>query len=131
MAIEYIRFQVATPDAHGHFKGVFGLLNNLGRQGRLSAEQESFRRANNSWYDAAYTDPSTVDPSVYDPAVNPGATAWFKPSATHLVERLDGYLEILDAHGVPWRKATSTDPGRVVYEDDVQIVVVPRAAVPA
>ncbi|MFI7382704.1 hypothetical protein [Streptomyces sp. NPDC049813] len=126
MSIEYLRYQSATPDAQGHYKGLFGLVNNLGRGGRLSAEQERFRRENNAWYDRAYTDPSTVDPAVYDPAVNPGATAWFKPSATHLFERIGGYLEILDAHGVRWTRAASADPGRVVYEDDVQIVVVPH-----
>ncbi|WP_376726203.1 hypothetical protein [Streptomyces nigra] len=38
---------------------------------------------------------------------------------------LPGYLEILAAHGVECRLLRSADPGRVVYEDDVQIVVVP------
>ncbi|MET9496189.1 hypothetical protein [Streptomyces sp. NPDC006552] len=126
MTSEYVRYQAAAPDEHGRFKGLFGLVNNLGRAGRLSPEQERFRRENNAWYDGAYTDPSTVDPAVYDPAVHPGAAAWFKPSATHLFERIHGYLEILDAHGVRWTRVASADPGRVVYEDDVQIVVVPH-----
>ncbi|MGR8009362.1 hypothetical protein ACU6WZ_13220 [Streptomyces hypolithicus] len=38
---------------------------------------------------------------------------------------MDGYLEILTAHGVGWRLVRSDDPGRVVYEDAHQIVVVP------
>lgn len=126
MTTEYARYEAATPDEHGHHKGVFGLVNNLGRAGRLTPEQERFRRANNAWYDTAYTDPSTVDPTVYDPAVNQRAAAWFKPAATHLFARLPGYLEILDARGVAWRRAVSADPGRVVYEDEVQVVVVPH-----
>lgn len=126
MAIEYVRFQAAAPDERGHFKGVFGLVNNLARSGRLSSEQERVRREGNAWYDAAYPDPSRVDPDVYDPDVNPGAAAWFKVSATHLIERVAGYLEILDAHGVDCREVrSSAPPGRVVYEDDVQVVVVP------
>lgn len=64
---------------------------------------------------------------MYDPAVNAGATAWFKPSASHLIERVAGYLEILAAHGVDCHEVKSTAPGRVVYEDEVQIVVVPHA----
>ncbi|WP_317452320.1 MULTISPECIES: hypothetical protein [unclassified Streptomyces] len=127
MADQYVRFQSATADDQGQFKGVFGLVNNLAREGRLTAEQNRFRSENNAWYDAAYTDPSTVDPSVYDPAVNAGATAWFKPSASHLIERVAGYPEILAAHGVNCHAVKSTDPGRVTYEDDVQIVVVPYA----
>ncbi|MGY0017817.1 hypothetical protein [Streptomyces sp. cg35] len=127
-ATGYIRFQSPHRNGRGQFTGLFGLVNNLAREGRLTAEQESFRRAGNDWYDAAYTDPSTVDPTVYDQEVNPGAAAWFKPSATHLLDRVPGYLEILAAHGVDCDLVRSADPGRVVYEDEVQIVVVPRPA---
>ncbi|MER6479951.1 hypothetical protein [Streptomyces filamentosus] len=125
--VHYVRFQSPHRNDRGHFTGVFGLLNNLAREGRLSDEQESFRRRNNSWYDAAYTDPSTVDPRVYDDGINPGAAAWFKPTAVHLLARVPGYLRILAAHGVDCQVLRSADPGRVVYEDDVQIVVVPHA----
>ena len=125
--VQYLRFQSPHRNDRGRFTGVFGLVNNLAREGRLSEEQEAFRRLNNKWYDAAYTDPSTVDATVYDEEVNPGAAAWFKPSATHLLARVPGYLEILSAHGVDCQVLRSTDPGRVVYEDDVQIVVVPYA----
>ncbi|MEK8142802.1 hypothetical protein NKH18_13080 [Streptomyces sp. M10(2022)] len=123
-----MRFQAVAPNERGHFTGVFGLVNNLGRGGRLSPDEENFRRLGNAWYDAAYADPSTVDPTVYDPAVNPGATAWFKPTATHLLERVDGYLEVLAAHGVECEMLRSAAPGRVIYEDEVQVVVVPDAA---
>ncbi|WP_328907918.1 hypothetical protein OG230_35705 [Streptomyces sp. NBC_00234] len=126
-AVRYVRFQSPHRNNRGNFTGVFGLVNNLAREGRLSDEQESFRRRNNSWYNAAYTDPSTVDPHVYDDEINPGAAAWFKPSAAHLLARLPGYLEILSAHGVDCQALRSADPGRIIYEDDVQIVVVPYA----
>ncbi|ANJ08209.1 hypothetical protein [Streptomyces parvulus] len=127
-AAQYVRFQSPHRNSRGHFTGLFGLVNNLARAGRLSDEQEAFRRSNNTWYDAAYTDPSTVDPTVYDDEINPGAAAWFKPSAAHLLARVPGYLEILRAHGVACRSLRSADPGRVIYEDDVQIVVVPYSS---
>lgn len=126
-AVRYVRFQSPHRNGRNNFTGVFGLVNSLAREGRLSDAQESFRRRSNSWYDAAYTDPSTIDPRVYDDEINPGAAAWFKPSATHLLARVSGYLEILAAHGVDCQVLRSADPGRVVYEDDVQIVVVPHA----
>ncbi|MEU5216554.1 hypothetical protein AB0G79_10195 [Streptomyces sp. NPDC020807] len=124
--VHYVRSQSPHRNARGVFTGVFGLVNNLAREGRLSDEQESFRRSNNSWYDAAYPDPSLVAPHVYDDAVNPGAAAWFKPSATHLLARVPGYLEILTAHGVAYESLRSADPGRIIYEDEVQVVVVPH-----
>jgi hypothetical protein len=43
--------------------------------------------------------------------------------------RADGYLEILDAHGVRCAKlVTDRPPGRIIYEDGDQIVVVPFGA---
>lgn len=125
--MRYVRYQAASPTGRGHFTGVFGLVNGLRRSGRLTEEQESFCRTNHAWYNAAYTDPSTVDPTVYDREVNPFAAAWFKVTSTHLLDRLAGYLEILDAHGVAWVRLESDDPGRVVYEDPDQIVVVPTS----
>jgi hypothetical protein len=121
----YIRFQSPRVNSHGIHVGVFGLVNTLAKQGLLTDEEERFRRVNNDWYDASYTNPSDVDPTVYDREVNPGAVAWFKSSAVHLIERVDGYLKILAAHGVACVRVESDHPGRVVYEDADQVVVVP------
>jgi hypothetical protein len=122
----YVRFQGTTSNPRGVFTGVFGLVNGLAKHGRLTEEQERFRRANNDWYDAAYTDPTTVDPTVYDRELNPLAVAWFKSSAHELIDRVPGYLEILAAHGVGCERVRSADPGRVIYEDEYQVVVVPH-----
>ncbi|MDX3101030.1 hypothetical protein ACIBO5_34370 [Nonomuraea angiospora] len=124
----YVRFQSPTPNARGTYPGVFGLVNGLAAQGLLSPGEEAFRRGNNDWYEANFTDPASVDPTVYDRELNPGAAAWFKPSARHLMERVPGYLAILAAHGVECVRLESADPGKVIYEDDDQIVVVPRPA---
>jgi len=76
---------------------------------------------------AVYPDPAAVDPHVYDHDRNPGAAAWFKSTATHLTACVAGYLDILTAHGISCVRLESADPpGRVIYEDDCQIVVVPR-----
>ncbi|MEU5956722.1 hypothetical protein [Streptomyces sp. NPDC047525] len=122
----YVRYESPVRHPRGHFPGVFVLVNGLAREGKLTPEQERFRRANNDWYDAAYPIPSKVDPTVYDQDVTPCAVAWFKATATHLIERVPGYLEILDAHGIECRVVRSSDPGRIVYEDDFQVVVVPH-----
>jgi hypothetical protein len=126
----YIRYQSPTPGIRGVRTGVFGLTNVLGRSGQLSTEEHRDWRAGNDWFTHAYPDPSDTDPSVYDEHLNPCATAWFKDSATHLLDRVPRYLEILHAHGVPCERVEAEDPGRVIYEDDVQIVVVPHAPSP-
>ncbi|MGW4158217.1 hypothetical protein [Streptomyces sp. NPDC004788] len=121
----FIRFQGTTRSPRGHFPGVFALANGLAREGLLSAEEHRFWRAANDWYDAAYPDPSATDPTVYDPELHPGAVAWFKATARHLLDRVPGYLDLLAAHGVACVRVESSDPGRVVYEDEVQVVAVP------
>jgi hypothetical protein len=122
----FVRFQALEVGQRDLHTGVFGLVNTLAKQGRLTQDEERFRRENNDWYDANYTNPSDIDPLVYDHDVNPGAVAWFKESAIHLIERVEGYLIILAMHGVACRQVESEDPGRVIYEDDDQIVVVPE-----
>ncbi|MET7801304.1 hypothetical protein [Streptomyces decoyicus] len=121
----YVRFQGTRRSPRGHFPGIFGLANNLARQGKLSEEQYRFWRAGNDWYDAHYTNPSHLDPTIYDHDLNPGAVAWFKATAVHLIDRVEGYLEILAAHGVACERVESSNPGEVIYEDDEQVVVVP------
>ncbi len=66
-----------------------------------------------------------MDPTVYDHEIHPGAAAWFKPTSQALITRVAGYLEILAAHGIECRTIRSSNPGRIVYEDAYQIVVVP------
>ena len=122
----YVRFQSAEPNAEGRHPGFLGLINNLSKAGRLTAEQEEFRRTNHAWYESHYTNPATVDPTVYDHSINPGATAWFKESAEALVARAARYLEVLEAHGVRCDKLVSRHaPGKIIYEDADQVVVVP------
>ncbi|MFT2016660.1 hypothetical protein ACMA1D_12565 [Streptomyces sp. 796.1] len=124
----FVRFQGTVRNARGAFPGIFVLVNGLAREGKLTAEQERFRRRTNDWYDAAYPNPAHVDPSVYDRELHPTAVAWFRGSARHLIGRVDGYLRILTAHGIGWERLTSADPGRVIYADAVQVVVVPPRA---
>ncbi|MFJ3903032.1 hypothetical protein [Streptomyces sp. NPDC090025] len=125
-AARFVRFQGTARHPRGHFPGVFALANGLAREGALDPAEHRFWRAANDWYDAAYPDPSVKDPTVYDHGLNPGAVAWFRADARHLLDRVPGYLALLTAHGVAWERVETDDPGRVVYEDEVQVVAVPR-----
>ncbi|MEU3917846.1 hypothetical protein [Streptomyces sp. NPDC029004] len=126
--VSYVRFQGTVRHQRGHFPGIFGLANGLAREGKLTEDQHRFWRTNNDWYDANYPNPSDTDPTVYDHHVHPGAVAWFKSSARELIKRADGYLEILAAHGVDCQRVESPNPGKIIYEDEYQVVVVPREA---
>ncbi|WP_328940299.1 hypothetical protein OG259_00350 [Streptomyces sp. NBC_00250] len=121
----YVRFQGTVRHPRGHFPGVFVLANELAARGKLTEDQHRFWRSNNDWYDSNYTNPTDVDPDVYNPEVHPGAVAWFKSSAVDLIKRVDGYLGLLAAHGVECCRLESSNPGRIIYEDENQIVVAP------
>jgi hypothetical protein len=124
--MEYVRFRSRYPNKSGEQVGIFGLVNVLGRNGMLAPEEERFRRENNDWYDAAYPDPCRTHPQVYDQTLNPYAAAWFKTTATHLTDRIPGYLAVLDAHNIAWEEIRTSDPGKIVYTDECQVVAVPH-----
>ena len=127
MRDDLIRYE--TDMGHGRRPGVrlgvFAAVNTLARRGLLTTEQEAYRRANNDWYDAHVPMPTATQPTLYSDAC-PLAAAWWKVSAAEPLARIPGYLAILDAHGVAWRARSGEDPGEVLYEDDVQVVAVPR-----
>jgi hypothetical protein len=119
MEQRFVRYQSSTPDAKGRYLGIFALANRLAKEGKLSPEDRGRWRSSNDFYDAAY---ATPEASFY---AAPDAQAWFKLTATHLLSRIDFYVDLLRRHDVPCRVFYSTDPGTVLYEDDVQVVVVP------
>ncbi|MET3175959.1 UNVERIFIED_ORG: hypothetical protein ABIB52_003832 [Arthrobacter sp. UYCu721] len=123
MEQSFVRYQSSVPNGRGLYLGIFALANRLAKEGRLSAEDWACWRSANDYYDAAY---ATPDKSIYDIAVNPSAQAWFKPTATHLLSKIDFYTDLLRRYDVDCQVFYSTDPGRVLYEDDVQIVVIPH-----
>lgn len=126
----FVRFRSPTPNTRGARVGVFALANGLAAAGVLSEAEARWLRANNDWYDAAYDEPTKSDPDIFDREVHAITECWFRSSALSLIERVAEYLELLDAHGIAWERVESDDPGHVLYEDDVQIVVAPPSGDP-
>jgi hypothetical protein len=122
----FIRYQSAVPNRHGRFPGVFALANGLRDDGRLDATEAQWLRAANDHANATYVDPTTVAPDCYDPVLNRGARSWFTSTAAELLEMTAPFLALLDRHDVPWAELRTRSPGRIVYEDAVQIVAVPQ-----
>jgi hypothetical protein len=125
--VGFVRFESDQPDEDGFRVGVFGLANVLARSGRLTPEDWAFWRSGNDWFDAAYADPGSVDPTLWDKEANPVVECWFKEAAVHVLGKVPGYLDLLARYGVRCVERRSADPGTILYEDDVQIVVRPHA----
>lgn len=52
------------------------------------------------------------------------AVSWFKDSAKEPIKKMRELSVILDSHGLLVRTLRSERPGRVLYEDEYQIVVI-------
>jgi hypothetical protein len=123
---EFVRYQSAVPNRRGRFPGVFALANGLQRDGMLSDAETGWLQEANARATAMYGDPTTAQPDCYDEIRNPGARAWFSADAVALLEMVGPYLELLDRYEVPWMQLVTRSPGRIVYQDAVQVVAVPH-----
>jgi hypothetical protein len=121
----FIRFQSAVPNRRGTFPGIFAMANGLRDAGLLSPADMDWVRRENTRCERAYTDPSTVAPGCYDHEHNPGARSWFRESAGELLAIARAYTRLLERCGAPWAELRTRTPGRIVYEDSVQVVAVP------
>ena len=50
------------------------------------------------------------------------AVAWFRPDAKGPIERIWDIVAVLREHGVVVRMITTERPGKIVYEDEYQVV---------
>jgi len=119
----FIRFEGPHPADPGRKVGIFALANGLGASGSLAASDLTWWRAANDFGNAAYIDPETAVPGVY--SSNPTAKAWFKTSAAHLVSYSSSYLVLLKRYDIECGFRYTDEPGRIVYEDAVQVIAVP------
>jgi hypothetical protein len=51
------------------------------------------------------------------------AVCWFKDDADEPIRRVRDLVVVLESHGQPVRMLRTSRPGRVLYEDAVQVVV--------
>lgn len=123
----FVRFQSGVPNRHGRHPGVFALANGLRDARLLGDDDAAWLREANARMTATYVDPTTVAPDCYDPVLHPGARAWFRATALPLLLLCEPYLALLDRHDIAWMEVRTATPGRVTYEDDVQVVAVPHA----
>lgn len=120
---KFVRFEGPHPRDSERSVGIFALANGLGAAGRLSPGDHAWWRAANDFGNGAYADPESAAPGVYRD--HPTAAAWFKTSAAHLVSYTHGYLVLLKRYDVECAVRFCDDPGRILYEDTVQVIAVP------
>jgi len=121
----FFRFQSAVPNRRGTYPGIFAMTNGLRDCGMLTDDDAEWIRRENADGERIYTDPSTVTAGCYSATIHPGAQSWFKAEAFELLVMARRYTTLLDRYEVPWVELHTNSPGRIVYEDPVQVVAVP------
>ncbi|WP_346843791.1 hypothetical protein [uncultured Rothia sp.] len=97
------------------------MANGLAHAGRLTETEYNLWKLTNACLDDAYT-----SPYIYKKLPDAGLTSWYiEGTAPHLLDSMSFYTELLDRYGIPWREVRSSNPGEIVYRDDVQVVIRP------
>lgn len=114
----FVRFVVGFDgEHHRELTGIVTEARWLRDAGRLSAEEAARLEESYNWLNEHLPVPPFSTRSWPRDVV-----AWFRDDAHDAIGRMWD-LALLEEHGRPVRLLRSQDPGRVLYQDDFQIVV--------
>jgi hypothetical protein len=120
----FLRFVVVERDARsGSLRGVIRAASELQEAGALEAYQEKALEEAYAWLN----DHLPVPPALghRGPRGRTQAISWFRASAAEAIDRVRGIVAILHDCGVPVEMVKTANPGRVIYEDEWQVVAIP------
>ncbi|MDI2036358.1 hypothetical protein [Paenarthrobacter nitroguajacolicus] len=119
------RFHAGYVGRTGVAVGVFVAVDHLRRAGKLSEQEIVLYAMTDVWFQE-----NLPNPPFYDDGNSIGAVTWFRDTSDSMTGRLQPLLSILDSNDVTWQRSVSDDPGRIVYEDQWQIGVIPPVRMP-
>lgn len=122
----YLRFTTTeNDDRSGKLKGVFTLAYELIDEQSLYIEDEKTLRELLVWFGANLPVPTKFSKNRNDGHKNTLGISWLKPSSTKVVNKFWGLKSILENAGYQIEVIKTDRPGKIVYEDDHQLVAVP------
>ena len=118
--IMFIRFVVGTDgENHRWLTGIITEARLLRDDGALEAYEAEWLEATYAWLNQNLPCPPFSSSGWCRDAVS-----WFKDDAGDAIGRMWGIVSLLREHGLPVRLLRSRNPGKILYEDDYQVVVV-------
>lgn len=115
----YIRFVVGGDEEdHRQLTGLVTEARLLRDRNELTAAEEEQLEATYRWLNA-----NLRCPPFSSAGWSRNAVAWFKDSATGSIQQMRMLAVLLAQHDRPVRMLRSRNPGKVLYEDDDQVVV--------
>ena len=118
---ELIRFTALLRDQESHAAaGLFAVAYDLMRSDLLPDYDCSRLQDDLTWFEKNLTVPKRL----LDPETTK-AISWFRPGATEHIRRARSIESILRDHGISTQVLRTDRPGRIVYEDEIQVVSIP------
>ena len=115
----FLRFVVGGDgDHHRLLTGVVTEARLLRDRGELSSHETEWLEEIYEWLNDNLPCPPFSSAGWSDEAVT-----WFRDSATESIKHMRELAVLLEAHDVPVRTLRSANPGKILYEDDHQVVV--------
>ena len=115
----YIRFVVGGEDEHHR------LLNGLITEARLLRDRGHFEQHEADRLEDIYEwfNFNLPCPPFSNSNWSRDAVTWFKDSAKDSIKKIRELSIMLESHGLMVRTLRSKNPGKILYEDDFQVVV--------
>ena len=117
----FIRFVVTRRDGKsGSLRGVIRAAHDLLCEGDLLRHEEETVNGAFDWLNRNLP----IPPALSRPGGG-NAISWFRASANDPISRMWDLVAVLREHGVPVEVVKTDNPGRVIYEDEWQVVATP------
>lgn len=117
-----VRFCTLRRDPYSHSpQGVFHSALALRDDDQLECYEEEWLEAEMSWLNMHLPVPKCLREDG-----NERAICWFRPNASHAIDKVRSIVALLESKGVWVEMVTTADPGTILYEDQWQIVAMPR-----
>lgn len=115
----FIRFVVGADDEHHR------LLTGIITEARILRDENKLHLHEQEWLETIY---DWFDTHLPHPPFSSGrfpqdAVAWFKAESGDFIGRMWDIVAIIREHDVPVRLLKSQNPGKILYEDEYQVVV--------
>lgn len=117
----YLRLQANYIGRLGVEVGIFVAVDHLRRKNLLTPEEEDLYFDIDDWFRE-----HLPEPPFYADGNTLGAITWFKQATTAaMLTRLTPLRDLLSVHDVRCDLVRSSNPGKLIYEDQYQIGVIP------
>lgn len=105
-------------------KGIFAAMGDLKRMKVMSEQEYYWYKSTAAWFNSNLETPKCFDEPIA-PKVRFVAKSWFFDVPSPYLEKSKEVADLLKKYGIHISIKKSVKPGKVVYSDNVQIVVVP------